>query len=314
MEQPIKVAWFTEGGWTGKIPRTHPDMRNDSAWMCILEATHYPIWNAHNINEKYDLGIVTIPKKNIDKLSQYPLIESLRKCCKQIAYMQEGPHWYFQDFSINDQSWFFNTLQEMDFLYVHNRIDQKYFTGLVNKECRLMPTVMIEDLLVNLPKVERSNVMIGGNFCSWYGGFDSYIIANELRSEIYVPSMGRRIPGEEHMPNLNHLDYMNWINWMNTLNKFKFGIHLMRTHAAGTFALNCAYLGIPCIGYKGLDTQEILHPDLTIELGDLESARKIAKKLRNDEEFYLYLSTLCKELYNTHYTEKEFKLKLYEKN
>ena len=27
-----------------------------------------------------------------------------------------------------------------------------------------------------------------------------------------------------------------------------------------------------------------------------------------------YLSTLCKELYNTHYTEKEFKLKLYEKN
>ena len=43
MEQPIKVAWFTEGGWSGKIPRTHPDMRNDSAWMCILEATHYPI-------------------------------------------------------------------------------------------------------------------------------------------------------------------------------------------------------------------------------------------------------------------------------
>ena len=107
---------------------------------------------------------------------------------------------------------------------------------------------------------------------------------------------------------------MNWKQWIHQLNKFKFGVHLMRTHAAGTFALNCAYLGIPCIGYKGLDTQEILHPDLTVELGDLDSARKIAKKLRNDEEFYLYSSTLCKELYTTHYTEKEFKLKLYEKN
>ena len=39
---------------------------------------------------------------------------------------------------------------------------------------------------------------------------------------------------------------------------------MMRTHAAGTFALNCSYLGIPCIGYKGLDTQSTLHPDLSL--------------------------------------------------
>ncbi len=77
----------------------------------------------------------------------------------------------------------------------------------------------------------------------------------------------------------------------------------MRTHAAGTFALNCAYLGIPCIGYKGLDTQEICHPDLTVELGDLSSARKIATKLRNDEEFYLYCASKCKSLYEEKYKE-----------
>jgi hypothetical protein len=80
----------------------------------------------------------------------------------------------------------------------------------------------------------------------------------------------------------------------------------MRTHAAGTFALNCAYLGIPCIGYKGLDTQMICHPDLTVEVGDLDAARKISTKLRNDEEFYLYSSKVCKENYNTYYTEKQF--------
>ena len=63
-----RVAWFTEGGWSGKIPRDFKGMRNDSAWMCVLDATHYPINSIHNITEKYDLGIVTIPKKNIDML------------------------------------------------------------------------------------------------------------------------------------------------------------------------------------------------------------------------------------------------------
>jgi hypothetical protein len=80
----------------------------------------------------------------------------------------------------------------------------------------------------------------------------------------------------------------------------------MRTHAAGTFALNCSYLGIPCIGYKGLDTQEQLHPDLTVELGDLTSARKLAAKLRTNEEFYLYCSNITKRLYEEKYHENKF--------
>ena len=172
-----KIAWFTEGNWAGKLPRNYADMRNDSAWMHVLDATHYPIWNIHDVKEKYDVGIVTLPKGDIDQLSQYPLIENLRKCCKQIAYMQEGPHWYFQDYPMQHQIWFYNTLMEMDWLYVHNKSDIQYFEGLTGKECKLMPTLMIEDLIQNMPEVERSNVMIGGNFCSWYGGFDSYIVA-----------------------------------------------------------------------------------------------------------------------------------------
>tara|TARA_R110001632_G_scaffold54921_5_gene134548 strand:- start:3209 stop:3541 length:333 start_codon:yes stop_codon:yes gene_type:complete len=99
---------------------------------------------------------------------------------------------------------------------------------------------------------------------------------------------------------------MNWKEWMFSLNKFKYGIHLMRTHAAGTFALNCSYLGIPCIGYKGLDTQEILHPNLSIEIGDLISAKKLAQKLKNDLEFYQEQSILTKKLYKEKYHENIF--------
>jgi len=188
---------------------------------------------------------------------------------------------YWQDYPLDQQIWYFNTIQEADFMFVHNYADQKYYEGLTGKKCKILPSLMIEDGIdsdVLTHENDRKNIIIGGNFCSWYGGFDSYIVAQEADCPIYIPSMGRKIEGEEQMPNLNHLPYMNWVEWIHTLSQFKYGIHLMRTHAAGTFALNCAYLGIPCIGYEGLDTQEICHPNLTVKLGDLDTAKKLLTK------------------------------------
>ena len=197
--------------------------------------------------------------------------------------MQEGPHWYFQDYPLEQQIWFYNILLEMDFLFVHNEIDKRYFEGLTNKQCKVLPSLMIEDMLKDIPKIKGEGVMIGGNFWQWYGGFDSYITAQEFQEQIYIPSMGRRIEGEEQMDNLNHLQYMNWTNWIAELSKRKNGVHLMRTHAAGTFALNCAYLGIPCIGYEGLDTQMLCHPSCTVDVGDITKAKQTAEILRKDE-------------------------------
>ena len=132
------------------------------------------------------------------------------------------------------------------------------------------------------------------------------MVAQEFGTDVCVPSMGRKIEGEEQMENLTHLSYLNWTNWITELSKRKYGVHLMRTHAAGTFALNCAYLGIPCIGYEGLDTQMICHPDCTVELGNIVQAKEIAKKLRKDEEFYLYCNNKAKERYNQFYHEDKF--------
>ena len=101
---------------------------------------------------------------------------------------------------------------------------------------------------------------------------------------------------------------MNWVEWIKSLNNFKYGIHLMRTHAAGTFALNCAYLGIPCIGYEGLDTQEICHPNLTVKLGDLTTAKEKLNKLKSDKDFYNLCSEVAKFEYENNYNEKKFKI------
>ena len=297
----MKIAFFREIHRKGKIFRNDPNMRTDLAWICALEADNYPINSIPD--QQYDLGIIIIPKNNpqfnLNKFKQY---------CNKIAIMQEGPNWYWQDYPLQQQIWYYNTIQEADFMFVHNTSDKRYYEGLTGKECKILPSLMIEDSIKNLPQVERKDIIIGGNFCSWYGGFDSYIVAQEVDCPIYIPSMGRKIEGEEQMPNLNHLPYMNWVEWIKTLNNFKYGVHLMRTHAAGTFALNCAYLGIPCIGYEGLDTQEICHPYLTVKLGDLATAKEKLIQLKSDKHWYDRCSVIAKEQYQKYYQENKFKI------
>ena len=142
--------------------------------------------------------------------------------------------------------------------------------------------------------------------CRWYGGFDSYVVAQQFEEEIYAPSMGRKKDDEVGMHNLTHLPYMNWVEWVNNLSNYKYAVHLMPTQAAGTFALNCAYHGIPCIGYKGLDTQELCFPQLTVDMGDLKTARELANKLKEDKTFYGFISNKAKNNYNTFFGENEY--------
>ena len=309
----MKIAYFTEMNFIGKIPRDYSNMRVEFAWMCALQADCFPL--EYIPNNVYDLTIISIPKLNpekeinlINRMGE-EYLKRIKKFSKKVAIIQEGPHWFYQDYTINDQIWYFNLISQADILFVHNKIDKTYFQGLLsNQDVRIFPTLIIEDLLNQIKiknNLNREGVIVGGGFNYWYNGFDSYIIAQELNDIVSVVPM-RKKENEEYLPNITHLPYLPWIEWMEKLNNFKYAIHLMRTHAAGTFALNCAYLGIPCIGYKGLDTQEICHPDLSVDLGDLQTARKLAKKLRQDEEFYLYCSNITKEKYNKHYHENIF--------
>ena len=48
------------------------------------------------LREQFDLGIVIVPKE-IPRVD----LDFIRKCCDKVAIMQEGPHWYFQDYTID---------------------------------------------------------------------------------------------------------------------------------------------------------------------------------------------------------------------
>ncbi len=117
--------------------------------------------------------------------------------------------------------------------------------------------------------------------------------------------MGRKQQEEDMIPDITYLPYMSWREWIDECGKYKVGIHMMRTHAAGTFSMNLSFHATPCIGYKGLDTQDLLHPQTTVEVGNnRQKQQSILKKLYSDKYFYHECSEQTKELFDKHYSEE----------
>jgi hypothetical protein len=255
--------------------------------------------------------VLLIPKTPSDRDALYniDIVSEARKIADKVVFMQEGPSWIYQDLPVHQQIWHYNLLTSVDGILSENETDIPYFKGINPKvPIQDIPSLMIEDSVLNARLIEKQDkVMIGGNFTRWYGGFDSYVIATEFDLPIYCPSMGRKQPNEEQL--VTHLPYLQWNEWISALAEFKYAIHLMPTIAAGTFAMNCGFLGIPCIGYKETDTQRKIHPSLSIEIGDLESARKLAIKLK-DKDFYDMCVNEAKQNYRNLISEAQFLSKM----
>lgn len=300
----MKIAFFTEGAYRGKVPRNHPNMRTDLAWICSLDAVHHP-WQELEVLESnsYDMGIIIIPKKNKEHLRKFSLVENMKRVCTKIAVMQESTYYYWQDGEIEDQIWYYNTLVEMDVMFCHNTRDKVYYEGFLDIRCEYLPTLMITDFIKT--EKQEDSVMLGGNFVSIYRGFDDYVVGKEMSNNLRAPVTGRMKPSERGM-DINHLDWVDWLTWIKELSKSKYAVHLGEP-GAGTFNLNCSYLGIPCIGYDVFNTQKFCHPLTTIEVGDIKSAKKIALKLKTDNDFYNRCSSMTKVLYEEHYSEVVFK-------
>ena len=149
----------------------------------------------------------------------------------------------------------------------------------------------------------KDGILLGGNFVSWYGGMDSYLVASEVNEQKYGVSMGRKQEQEDLIDDIKYLPYMSWREWINHIGQYKVGVHMMRTHAAGTFSMNMSWHGTPVIGYKGLDTQDLLHPQTTVEVGDLVGARKIMKRLYENQDFYDECSEQTENLFEKYYSE-----------
>lgn len=294
----MKVVFFSESGIVGKVDRYFDNARNDIAWSIMMDADWCPY--GAKPTGKYDLGVVTIPKTRPDLN-----VDSFRKYCDKVVVMQEGPHWYFQDYSVEQQFQFIENLRNADWVWCHNKSDIKYYKGLGCKDVRVMRTLMLPEGLDSAQhSSDKEGIILGGNFTSWYSGLDSYLIAHAVNEPITNVSMGRKQQEEDMIPDIKYLPYMSWREWIQECGKYKVGVHMMRTHAAGTFSMNLSYHATPCIGYSSLDTQDLLHPQTTVELGDITKAQSILKRLYDDESFYQECSKQTKELFDKYYSEE----------
>jgi hypothetical protein len=298
------IAFFTEGGYTGKVPRNMP-MRTDQAWVCALNAVHHCIFKLNEVNQKYDIGVVIIPKeKNREHLvkQQYPLIDNIRNYCNKVIIMQEGCHWDWMEDPVETMVWFYNQLLKADLLLCHNDADVKYYQGITDIKSLILPTLMIEDTIKTAPQEDR--VFVAGNWHLTYRGFDAWIISNEFDMPKYGFKAGKYKEGED-INGINYLPWMQWDQFMLELSKCKYGIQTYQS-SAGQFPLNCAYLGIPCIGYNDVNTQRDLFPSLSVDRGDIVAARRLANQLQTDKNWYREIVKIAKFNYNQWYKEEKF--------
>jgi hypothetical protein len=57
----MNIAFFTEMGFQGKIPRSHSNMRTEFAWMHALNADHFYLHNNLRVRD-YDHVFIIFPK------------------------------------------------------------------------------------------------------------------------------------------------------------------------------------------------------------------------------------------------------------
>lgn len=324
-----RVAFLTELDFESKVPVNNNNMRTEFAWMYALDADHYNIYSYKKV-KGYDLVIILLPqgkvmvdchgveleRETFDKLSPMlftDFIPYLKENNGLVANMQEGPAWLFNEYTIESQFRYYHVLSECDILLAHNEYDKTWYKGLFpDKPVHVMPTLLIEHLISDIPVVTTDKTIVGGNFARWYGGFQSFVVAHEFENEIWVQTSHATRTNETMITGINHLPRVSWQNWMKFLSTMKYAVHLMPTVAAGTFSLNCAYFGIPCIGNKNVDTQRLCHPLLSVDVDDVESARHLARQLKTNKDFYTECSEYSKQSYRNNYDIVVWKNKLQE--
>lgn len=308
----------SEMNFEGLFPVNYPHLRVLETQLLFLEAYHLPINKILTEGKLYDGDLLfNIGKGGFDKpyikfIYENDIINHLKQKFTKVYIYQDGEVGWWNQVDVKLQIWWYNQLQEADGILAPNNTDINFYKGLFpNSDIRVLRSVMTDEGLDKTQFKPKSNrVIINGPLTSEYNGFSQVIVAHNSGMKIDIPPMGQsRMPKDSlnMAANLgvNYLSYMSWIDWMYNLSQYKIGYMLVPAIASGSFALNCAYLGIPCIGNKNADTQRLLFPDLSIDVYDNKSAVGLTRKLVDDLDFYKKVSTKAKEIYSKEFTKEK---------
>mgnify|MGYP001288783239 FL=1 len=314
----------SEMGFEGYFPVNYPNLRVLETQLLYLEAYHLPIQKiitegkTYKGSLLYNIGKGDFEKSYISDLyhNYHNIVGLLQEKFEGVYIYQDGEIGWWNQVDTRLQAWWYNQLRMANGILVPNSTDVPFYKGLFpDKEIKVIRSVMTDEGLDKTKfKPKENRTIVTGPLTREYNGFSQLLLAHNLDMPVDIPPMGEsRMPKDswEMADNLgvNYLEYMTWAEWMYNLSKYKIGYMMSAATASGSFALNCAYLGIPCIGDKRADTQSILFPDLAIDVFDNEKALELTLKLKNDLDFYIEVSNKAKRLYKQEFT-KEKMLKL----
>lgn len=310
----------SEMGFEGIFPADYPHLRVLETQLKFLDAHHIPIFKLLTDNKTYDGNLLyNIGKGGFDKdYIKYlyenfnNVVELLQNKFNKVYIYQDGEIGWWNQVDVRLQVWWYNQLQTADGICIPNSTDIDFYKGLFpNSDIRVIRSVMTDEGLDKSQfKPKSDKVIINGPLTAEYNGFSQIIIAHNTGLQIDIPPMGQsKMPSDSWAMadnlGVNYLPYMSWIDWMYNLNQYKIGYMLGPSMASGSFALNCAYLGIPCIGYKKADTQRLLFPDLAIDVYDNKKAIELTLRLQNDLDFYQEVSTKAKSIFSKEFTKEK---------
>ena len=314
----------SEMGFEGYFPVNYPNLRVLETQLLYLEAYHLPIQKiitegkTYKGSLLYNIGKGDFEKPYISDLyhNHHNVVGLLQEKFEGVYIYQDGEIGWWNQVDTRLQAWWYNQLRAASGILVPNSTDVSFYKGLFpDKEIKVIRSVMTDEGLDKSKfKPKENRTLITGPLTREYNGFSQLLLAHNLDMPVDIPPMGEsRMPKDswEMADNLgvNYLQYMTWTEWMYNLSRYKIGYMMSAATASGSFALNCAYLGIPCIGDKRADTQSILFPDLAVDVFDNEKALELTFKLKNDLDFYIEVSNKAKRLYKQEFT-KEKMLKL----
>ena len=314
----------SEMGFEGYFPVNYPNLRVLETQLLYLEAYHLPIQKiitegkTYKGSLLYNIGKGDFEKPYISDLyhNYHNIVGLLQEKFEGVYIYQDGEIGWWNQVDTRLQAWWYNQLRAASGILVPNSTDVSFYKGLFpDKEIKVIRSVMTDEGLDKSKfKPKENRTLITGPLTREYNGFSQLLLAHNLDMPVDIPPMGEsRMPKDswEMADNLgvNYLQYMTWTEWMYNLSRYKIGYMMSSATASGSFALNCAYLGIPCIGDKRADTQSILFPDLAVDVFDNEKALELTFKLKNDLDFYIEVSNKAKRLYKQEFTkEKMIKL------
>ena len=310
--------FITELNFEGYIPENYTNLRAAETWIKYLNAYHLNLFKVLKEEKQYKGTCWVIIPKGHEAVSylvqnQLGLVVELQKRFDKVYCIQEGESTFWHKYDVATQTWIWIQFQAADKIYTQNEYDLKYLKGLhPDKKFGLIRSVMDDSIIdENNFKEKQEKAILTGPFTVEYYGFTQMMVAKHTECEIDIPPMGQsRMPKDslEMAENVgvNYLNYMMWKEWIENLSQYKYGYFLVPCIGAGTFPLNCAYHGIPCIGDSRAETQRLLFPELSIDHLDLKKAVELTKRLKSDKDFYNRCSSTAKMIYKQEFSKERF--------